>query len=545
MPSKLTLIFAVLLAAVGGTVQAAPDHRDLEACRAAAAARDKEAAATSAERARAALSGYIESHPQDAEGHFAYAQVVVQCQIPFAQMLRRAGLANEAERHLRSALEITPEHLDARLLYGTLLYHLPPFLGRTQDAIAQLQLVVEATERGEKGSPNAYLHLGELLKRAGRDGEAEQIWNRGAERFPDHEGLRERAHAPPSAPVPADPALDRDVAVPSAAAALAALVERELSSPGGVGLSVAVAVGGKTLLLDGFGTADLEHRAPATAETVYRIGSVTKQFLAAAALRQTEAGELALNDSLTRWLPELAEADDKITLHHLLSHTSGLPRDVVEEGEGSWIERSLAAERVGAPGERYLYSNFGYTLVGVLLERLTGGPIGEVFEDSLMKPLQLRNTRPCDPRAIVPHRAQGYQIEGDRILNDEPLTPSPSWFYAGGLCSTAGDLLRWQQALRSGEVVSPEQYRQMRTPATVTDPKGTTYGYGLHARSQDGRPVVHHGGGVTGFLTELAYYPNEQIDIVVLANSEGANPRRFAQTLVAAISSAAGQRSVR
>lgn len=498
----------------------------IAACSEAAERGDQPLASERADAAESALAAAI-----GPDARVLHAQLLLACRMPFVEMMARGGLAAEAERALRDALADSPEHIGARELLATLLYHLPPFLGRTGDAIAELERLIETREAAGASRPEPYLQLGDLRARQGDPVGARDAWRRGLERHPGSESLRERLIASPpeaSTPSAADP--PADAASSSLDAALRERVAIDLARPGSVGLSVAVERGGVPLLFDGFGWADLEHGAPATADSIHRLGSITKQFVAVALVELADRGSLSLDDPVCRFLPDLENAEG-ITLRHLLSHTAGLPLDLPVSDAADWRSAALEpAARVGAPGERYAYSNVGYAIAGEALAAVAGR---DAVETLLLGPLGLDAIAWCDERAIVPGRAQGYQLVGTELFNDEPLSGDQRLRWAGGLCGSARDLARWLRALHGGALLGERAYQDLVTPPPVTV-GDTTYALGLRAeRDPRGRRVVHHSGATHGFLSEAAYFAADDVVVVVLANSEAASPRALGYELAA------------
>ena len=307
------------------------------------------------------------------------------------------------------------------------------------------------------------------------------------------------------------------------------------------GASIGVRLGAAFEYVQGYGFADLEHRVPAGPATVYRIGSITKQFTAAAVMRQVDAGHVSLDDPLTRFLPTYPTQGHTVTLHHLLTHTSGI-RSYTGLGE-RWLEKmplELTSDELialfrdepfdFAPGERYRYSNSGYYLLGVILDSVVDMPYATYVETELARPLGLESTWYCDVHRVIPHRAQGYTRSDGTFQRAEPLGMSQPGA-AGALCSTAGDLLAWNAALVNGRVVSAGAYARMITPARLNDSVATDYGYGLAVGERDGRRVIEHGGGINGFSSHLAWYPDDTLTVVVLANTQEATAGVLARDL--------------
>ncbi len=306
-----------------------------------------------------------------------------------------------------------------------------------------------------------------------------------------------------------------------------ALVESEAT----IGLGLGVYRGGEPLISDGFGYADLENGVPATDSTVFRIGSVTKQFTAAAILRLAEEDHLSLDDELTRFLPDYPVGDRRVTLHQLLNHTSGIPSYT---GLGERWQAGITLDRSHEellalfqdepfdfePGEGFAYNNSGYYLLGMVIEEVTGQAYDEYLRETFFDPLELRDTSYCWQDRVIPHRARGYQREEGELRNAAPLSMTQP-FAAGALCSSVRDLAAWDQALRAGEVVSPESYRRMTTPEGLPEGAGMQYGYGLIRGALEGVPKVEHGGGINGFNALLSHYPDHELTVVALVNLNG------------------------
>jgi CubicO group peptidase (beta-lactamase class C family) len=296
------------------------------------------------------------------------------------------------------------------------------------------------------------------------------------------------------------------------------------------GVSVAEVKNGRTILAKGYGFADLENDVPATAETVYRIGSITKQFTSAAIMRLVEQGKLSLDDTLQKFLPNFPTQGNRVTVRHLLNHTSGI-KSYTSLGP-RWarvIRLDLAPDSVVAlfanepfdfkPGDAWAYDNSGYFLLGMIIEKVSGKPYGQYVKDELFTPLGLESTIYCDQAPLIKHRAQGYAPQpGGGFINAEPLSMTQP-YAAGSLCSTVTDLAAWTLALSSGKVVSPASYKMMTTPLTLNDGKPLTYGFGLGIGTLGGHRQVSHNGGINGFISELHHYPDDSLVTVVLTNT--------------------------
>lgn len=312
-----------------------------------------------------------------------------------------------------------------------------------------------------------------------------------------------------------------------------AFLEAEPSIPGA---QVAVWKNGRPILSRGYGVAERETGRAVDSTTVFRIASVTKQFTAAAVVRLAEEGRLSLDDPLADWVPEYPTGEHVVRLRHLLTHTSGIH----DHGE-PWTERpeeSLSREGLLAftrgrpllfsPGERHQYSNMGYLLLGMVIERASGRSYAEYVRAALEAPLGLASISEC-PDTPAPRHARGYRITDDGLGPARAISMTQH-FSAGGLCATAEDLVRWSHALIAGHVVSAASVREMTTPPAVRS--GTTpYGFGLGMGDPGGVHRISHTGLIAGFASELAYYPEHDLAIAVLFNTESSPPSRLATLL--------------
>lgn len=296
------------------------------------------------------------------------------------------------------------------------------------------------------------------------------------------------------------------------------------------GLSVAVRRDPEIVLARGYGHADLENEVPASEHTVYRIGSVTKQFTAAVVMQLVAEGRVDLDADIRDYV-DFPTQGQTVTVRQLLDHTSGIP-SYTGLGEPFWSRSRLDLSHdqlLGmvrdlpfdfAPGTQWRYNNSGYYLLGVLVENVTGASYEEALQSRLLGPLGLESTTYCDERKLIANRAEGYELADGELVNDTPLSMRVP-FAAGALCSTVLDLLAWQRALDSGQVVTPEAYERMVTPGTLADGAPLSYGFGLGVDELEGHRRIQHGGGINGFASMLALYPDDGLRIVVLVNTPG------------------------
>ncbi len=298
--------------------------------------------------------------------------------------------------------------------------------------------------------------------------------------------------------------------------------------------AVLVARDGQVLFETACGLANAEWDVPNTTDTRFRVGSVTKQFTAAAFMRLAEQGKLSLDDPVARHVEGLPAAWQGMTLRHLLNHTSGIPEfsrlpDYADRRRGPLeLDRSLARlfafPLESAPGEKFNYSNSGYILLSHILERVTVRTFGDHLREEFFVPLGLTDTSVDSNGTIVPRRAAGYYRPQGKLTN-APFINMDVPLGAGALRSTVRDLWRWTEALMGGQVISPASLAVMTTPG-----KGD-YGLGIVIRTKDGRRVIEHGGSIEGFTAHLRYYPETKTTIVVLANVNSPAPPTLADQL--------------
>ncbi|HUG62683.1 MAG TPA: serine hydrolase domain-containing protein [Methylomirabilota bacterium] len=308
-----------------------------------------------------------------------------------------------------------------------------------------------------------------------------------------------------------------------------ALAEAEMQRQGMPGMVLVVMQGDEPILARGFGRESLDRDDPVTPDTVFMYNSISKQLVAAAILKLAEAGQLSVDDLVSRHLPDWTRLPPGLSIRHLLTHTSGM-RDVhvqptlaeLYDRPGTTWAQFAAADRDTpadfAPGSRWSYSNNNYLMLTLVVERATGRPLDEALEALLFRPLGLSSIRLC-PSQPGGRRgeARGHLLR-DGTLAGHPPEPVHLFTGAGGFCGTAPDLARWTRALATGQIVSPASYSLMteRAPLEGADP--AYYGFGLALVCPDGVRRVGHGGYGGGFGAQAAYYPEAALTIVVIGN---------------------------
>lgn len=324
---------------------------------------------------------------------------------------------------------------------------------------------------------------------------------------------------------------------------LDSLVQDFLSDAPAAGATVAVVRGSDTLLLRGIGERDRERHLPADRATVYRIGSVTKQFTSAAVLQLVERGTIALNDPVTKYLPQYPQWSG-VTIGRLLNHTSGIHSYTANPSwQKRWADDVTPADLVGFVaadtldfpiGTKYRYNNTGYILLGMVLEKVTGKPYAEYMRDTFFTPLGMRSASYCPSRPTSDTHAAGYDLKNGALAPTTHLSMTHP-HAAGALCMSVPDYLQWQTALTAGRVVSPATYLAMTTPDTLVGGGKMNYGFALVPGMLGTHRLIQHGGDVHGFSVQQIWFPDDSLRVVVFANTLGSGPGRLATNLASAV----------
>jgi CubicO group peptidase (beta-lactamase class C family) len=324
--------------------------------------------------------------------------------------------------------------------------------------------------------------------------------------------------------------------------AMAAYLEASLETGFFIG-SVLIARAGEVLLSEGYGMANLEHGVANSPQTKFRLGSVTKQFTAAAMLQLQEQGLLKVDNPISIYLPDYPQGG-AITVHHLLTHTAGIPNytsfpDYVEKQRSAMTLDEIIAWFSAqplefTPGECYSYSNSGYTLLTKLIEVVSDQSYADYLQHHIFEPLEMTHSGYDQSAPMLPHWASGYALTEEGYQNAAFIDMSiPSG--AGGLYSTVEDLYRWDQALYTDAVLNESSRQLMFAPAVeMGEESGNAYyGYGWVIDQAYERDRVGHGGRIDGFTTSIARYPHEPVVIIVLSNLETAPVARISNDLAA------------
>jgi CubicO group peptidase (beta-lactamase class C family) len=301
--------------------------------------------------------------------------------------------------------------------------------------------------------------------------------------------------------------------------------------------TILLAKNGQILFCRGFGMANLEHDIPCGPNTKFRLGSITKQFTAMAILILRERGKIAFTDKVGKYIPGAPKAWDEITIHHLLTHTSGIPNytsfpDFLKTLRNPVTLDEMIAKFKGQPlefkpGDKFKYSNSGYLVLGKIIESASGESYAAFLKKAIFDPLGMSDTGYDSSATIIKNRASGYS----RLLGLAPINATyidmSIPHAAGALYSTVLDLLKWDRALDSEQLVPAKSMEAMFTPFKEH------YGYGWSISNKLDQPRHAHGGGIPGFVTDIQRYPQEKLLVVVLSNFESSRVGRIGNDLAA------------
>jgi CubicO group peptidase (beta-lactamase class C family) len=312
------------------------------------------------------------------------------------------------------------------------------------------------------------------------------------------------------------------------------------NEPGAVAL---VVKNGNPIYRKAFGMADLEHNIQMTPEHVFGIGSMTKQFTAVSILMLMEQGSLSLMDTITKYIASYPNQGHVITIHHLLTHTSGIKSYTeLEKWRKIWRNDLTTQEMIDvfkaepmdfAPGEAWHYSNSGYFLLGVIIEKVAGMSYGEFVEKKIFEPLGMKNTYYGSRSRIISNRAMGYQ-RGREYRNAEYLSHTQP-FSAGAIMSTVDDLWKWQVAIQNNILVKSETIAKAFTNHPLNDGKPTYYGYGWMLDEVNESLTREHSGGIFGYSSNAIHLPKEDVYVVVLSNCNCNSPAEVSIRMAAAV----------
>jgi len=292
------------------------------------------------------------------------------------------------------------------------------------------------------------------------------------------------------------------------------------------GVALKIMQNGRVVKTAAYGFANLELNVRVSSETVFEIGSITKQFTAAGILLLAQEGRLSVDDSITKRLRDTPKAWTNVTIRHLLTHTSGIKSYTGLDGFQLWrhLTQTQFIQAIGAqpmdfqPGESWKYCNTGFNLLGYILENVSGMDYWDFMSARIFQPLGMRATTNRLPSLIIPHRAAGYEQTNHMWINrDYDLTDV---FSAGAIVSSVGDLAKWNAALDGESLLSAASKEQMWTPVRLNDGKTRSYGFGWSLDEVDGHKNIGHGGSTSGFSASIQRFPNDKLVIIILTNTD-------------------------
>jgi CubicO group peptidase (beta-lactamase class C family) len=295
------------------------------------------------------------------------------------------------------------------------------------------------------------------------------------------------------------------------------------------GVSLAIVQDGQLVYAKGYGYSNVEHQVPVKPETIFQSGSVGKQFTATAVMMLVEEGKVSLDEKISKYLGEVPEAWQNITVRHLLTHTSGLTdypddfdfrRDYTED---ELLKRAQAIKPDFKPGEKWQYSNLGYLTLGVLIHKVSGQFYGDFLQERVFKPLEMTTTRIISEADIIPNRAAGYRRVKDELKNQNWVSPSLNTTADGALYFTVLDMAKWDAALYGERLLKKTSLQQMWTPVRLNDNTTYDYGFGWGFARINGHRIIEHGGAWQGFTSYVGRYVDDKVTVIVLDNLTGGN----------------------
>ena len=311
--------------------------------------------------------------------------------------------------------------------------------------------------------------------------------------------------------------------------------------------TIAVVRDGKLAYANAYGFANVEQKVIATPQMRYSIGSISKQFTAAALLMLQQEGKLSLDDKVVRWLPDLTRARD-VSIRQLLSMTSGYqdfwPQDYVMQVSPNMLEAATAQQIMNGwakkpldfePGSKWQYSNTNYVIAGAIVERVAGMPLIDFLQQRVFGPLGMTSVFNTDLAPLTSSDPQRYMRYGLGPVRPAPKEGRGWMFAAGELAMTATDLAKWDISMIDQAVLKPESYREMQHEVQLTNGVGSHYGLGVQVAQVDGRRQIAHGGEVSGFTSENDVYPDERVSVTVLTNIDAAGASSQLATRIANI----------
>jgi CubicO group peptidase (beta-lactamase class C family) len=311
--------------------------------------------------------------------------------------------------------------------------------------------------------------------------------------------------------------------------------------PDDPGATALVAIDGKIIYHKAFGMANLELDVPMKTDMVFEIGSITKQFTAVSILMLMEQGKLSLDDDITKFIEDYPTHGKHISIHHLLTHTSGIKSYTSMDSWASiWRKDMQPNELIDFfknepmdfnPGEEWRYNNSAYIILGYIIEKTSGKTYEQFLEEDIFAPLGMNSSSYGCQFEIIKNRAYGYQ-KTDKYINAEYLSLTQP-YAAGSIMSTVNDLFIWNRAIRSNKLVKKETIELAFTNYKLNNGEKTNYGYGWELNEINGNPTIEHAGGIFGFVTNSIYLPDEDVFVAIFSNCDCNDPGNVSTRMAA------------
>ena len=294
------------------------------------------------------------------------------------------------------------------------------------------------------------------------------------------------------------------------------------------GVAIAVIKDGAVVKSQGYGFADVENRVPVRPDTVFKIGSVSKQFIASAIMLLVQDGKIAVDERVSKYLEGTPRTWEAITVRHLLTHTAGLVREAPGfdvnklQPDADVVKTAYSVALASSPGDKYSYSNLGYFALAEVITRVSGKPWPDFLSERVFTPLEMTATRVTSLAEIIPNRASGYAWRTGKLQNEDDW---PAVRPSGAFLSTARDLAKWEMALAGDQILKDSTKREMWTRVKLNDGQTFPYGFGWQlddwpadSKVPTGVPMIRHGGSMNGFRAGYSRWPSHRLAVIVLTN---------------------------
>ncbi|MFT3822588.1 MAG: serine hydrolase domain-containing protein [Chitinophagaceae bacterium] len=321
------------------------------------------------------------------------------------------------------------------------------------------------------------------------------------------------------------------------------LIHTVFNDPSGPGAVFMIAQKGKVIYQKAFGKANLELDINMTPENVFQLGSMTKQFTAVAILVLEQQGLLNVKDPVSKYIPDYP-AGDKITIHHLLTHTSGIKDFTKMKALSTIAQKEMSPKMMVdffknepvdfAPGEKFEYNNSGYVLLGYIIELVSSHTYEDFIKKNIFEKAGMSQSYYASDRQVISKRAYGYHKKETGYVNKTMISFSAP-FSSGSLMSTTADMLKWQNALDQHLLLNAAETKKAFSSYTLNNGEEFTYGYGWHIKKLHGMPSLEHGGSIFGFKTMGVYIPGEHIYVIGLSNCDCNSPTKVTQDIAAEV----------